>query len=327
MKNIRINGALYGIVFMLIHTLCLSLIDVSAKILRKSELSSGFVVFCYKFSLLLIILPFIIYKRNQYLKSDRIFVHIIRSISGTLGALFFYHGLKFLPMADAAAIENIQYLIIFCLGFVIFKEKISKTKIVGIIVGFIGALIVVRPDWFFSSTSKIVQANADKTYIYIIIAICCWAFNSIIIKMLGNTEHNMTQMFYILLFASIISFPTAIFEWNNINIVGINLPLNPSLIDFKKFNIGTENILLIFCMALIYFIHNSAYFLSLRSELSIVVPFRYTKLIFSGIFGYIAFKEKVEIESLIGYGTIFLSSLILARYQMKKRKSKHELLK
>ena len=316
-----VNSSVIGIILMIVNSITLALIDIMAKVLR-ADMSSGTIVFCYKFTLFIMILPWVLRHGLKYLKTKRIHVHILRSFTGTLGALFFFQGLKYVTAADAAALENVQYLFIFCLGFILFKEKITKTKIAAIALGLLGAIVVVYPDIIsFNGASTNIKPMGH--YIYTIIAISLWSLNSVIIKILGNTEDNRTQMFYVLLFACIISFPTALFKWDLIDISGFSLPLSPSLVDFNNLNLSWWHFALLFTMAIVYFVHASAYFHSLRSELSVVVPYRYTKLVFSALLGYMFFMETVNFDSLIGYIFIIASGLVLLRYQMRKtRKSK-----
>ncbi len=306
---------LSGIILMIINCATLAMIDVMAKVLR-ADMSSGMIVFCYKFTLFILILPWVMRHGFKYLKTKRIHVHILRSLTGTIGALFFFQGLKYISVADASALENVQYLVIFCLSFILFKEKITKTKVTAITIGLVGALIVVHPDLFSIGVQRNIKPISN--YVFTLIAISMWALNSVIIKLLGNTENNKTQMFYVLLFASIISFPTAFFKWEGIDIFSYSIPLAPKLLNFSALNLSWWHFALLFSMALVYFVHASAYFHSLRSELSVVVPYRYTKLAFSALLGYIFFKETIALNSLIGYALIIVSGLMLLRYQIRK---------
>mgnify|MGYP000237534613 CR=1 FL=1 len=317
-----VNSPIIGIILMIVNSITLALIDIMAKVLR-ADMSSGTIVFCYKFTLFIMILPWVLRHGLKYLKTKRIHVHILRSFTGTLGALFFFQGLKYVTAADAAALENVQYLFIFCLGFILFKEKITKTKIAAIILGLLGAIVVVYPE-ILSFDGAGGNIKPISSYIYTIIAISIWSLNSIIIKILGNTEDNRTQMFYVLLFACIISFPTAFFKWNLVDFAGFNLPLSPSSLDFSTLQLSWWHFALLFTMAIVYFVHASAYFHSLRSELSIVVPYRYTKLAFSALLGYMFFMETINFNSLVGYILIIVSGFMLLRYQMRKTKKSRQ---
>jgi S-adenosylmethionine uptake transporter len=125
-------------------------------------------------------------------------------------------------------------------------------------------------------------------------------------------------MFYLLLCASILSIPPAFIQWNQATIFGFDLPLSPKIINIFEINFKLEHFLLLGVIAACYFVHAVAYFNALKSELSVVISFRYTKLIFSGLLGYLIFNEQHQNASYIGYVLIILAGLLLVRAQIRK---------
>ncbi|WHQ46563.1 MAG: DMT family transporter [Candidatus Midichloria sp.] len=316
--------SLYGILFMLVNTLALAGLDIAVKILRQ-DLHAGIIVFLYKFSLLIIILPWVLKDGLKRLKTQRIMSHMLRSLLSVAGALCFYHGLYFVNMADAAALENLQYLIVAIFGIMFFSEEISISKIAAIILAFIGAIIVVNPEIISEfGTINIKGSRYNKGYILILIATSFWACNTITVKLLSSTEHNKTQMFYLLLTASILSIPPAFIKWSKITIWNINLSLIPEFIDLSSIDLKLDHLLLIGFIAACYFIHGIMYFNALKSELSVVIPFRYTKLMFSAFLGWLFFAEQHSNFSYIGYTLIIAAGLLLVRSQMQKISKKKE---
>ncbi|MDJ1407785.1 MAG: DMT family transporter [Candidatus Midichloria sp.] len=308
--------SLYGISFMLVNTLALAGLDIAVKTLRQ-DLHAGIIVFLYKFSLLIIILPWVLKDGLKRLKTQKIMSHMLRSLFSVAGALCFYHGLYFVNMADAAALENLQYLIVTIFGILFFSEEISVSKIVAIILAFIGALIVVNPE-IISGFGTIQSTSYNKGHILILLAISFWACNTITVKLLSSTEHNKTQMFYLLLTASILSIPPAFIKWSEVTLWNINLPLIPEFIDLSTIHLKLDHILLIGFIAACYFIHGVMYFNALKSELSVVIPFRYTKLMFSAFLGWLFFAEQHSKFSCIGYTLIIIAGLLLVRSQVQK---------
>ena len=309
--------SLYGILFMLINTLALAGLDIAVKTLRQ-DLHAGMIVFLYKFSLLIIILPWVLKGGIKLLKTKRLASHILRSLFSVAGALCFYHGLYFVNMADAAALENLQYLIVAIFGILFFSEELSAAKISAIVLAFLGAVIVVNPEIISDFSNASVLANYNKGHILILLAISFWACNTITVKLLTSTENNKTQMFYLLLTASILSIPPAFIQWQEISIFGTNLPLSPVLLDLSNLNIKIDHLLLIAFIAGCYFIHGVMYFNALKSELSVVIPFRYSKLMFSAFLGWLFFAEQHNSFSYIGYALIIMAGLLLVKSQVYK---------
>jgi len=318
------SHALYGILFMLINTMALAGLDIAVKMLR-ADLHAGMIVFLYKFGLLIVILPWILRDGLERLKTKRIAFHLLRSFFSVAGALCFYHGLYFVDMADAAALENLQYLIVAIIGIIFFSEELTISKILAIILAFLGAMVVVNPNILLLLKGSIPeQSNYNNGHLLILLAISFWACNTITVKLLSNTEHNKTQMFYLLLTASILSIPSAFVTWTGVSVFGLSLPLMPELLDLSGINFKINHIYLLSFIAVCCFIHGIAYFNALKSELSIVIPFRYSKLMFSAFLGWFFFAEQHNEISYIGYALIIAAGLLLVKSEVQKFSKKRK---
>ncbi len=323
--------ALVGIMFMLCNTASLAISDIALKILR-GELPSPLIVFLYKFGLLIVTIPWIFFHGAKHIKTTKIHFHILRSFFGTFGAISFAQGLKDISMVSAAAFENLQYIVVVLLGAAFFNDRLTKTKIWAIVLGFVGACIVINPSIIKSLfigdiLSLSFNENPFAKYGYTILAISCWSVNSVLVKTLGNTEHNKTQMFYLLVFSSMWSLPAAFIKWNIVEVLGHHMPILPSLYDPGIGILQTTHVLLLTLMGCCYFIHGIAYFNALKHDLSIVIPFRYTKLIFSGFLGYTLFQEDIDRYSIAGYFLIICASFMLIRYEVRKRRKYKSIVK
>ena len=308
---------------MLLNTVALAILDISAKTLRET-MGSAHIVFLYKGILLLAILPWVFNKGFKGLRTERIYVHIVRSFFSVLGSIFFVHGLHYVNMADAAALENIQYVFLAFIGMLFFKEEPTIVKILAMVLGFLGAVIVVNPQVLGYFTGEQVTVPKDMLYGFTLMAIGFWTMNSVLVKILGRTEKSKIQLFYLMFFTCLWTTPFIFIEWNFVNLFGFDLQLMPSkFVGFSSFNVQPSDLKFLFLMALCFFAHGVAYFKALKRELSIVITFRYTKLLFSGVLGYMFFVEVPGKVSFIGYALITLSGIILllAEYaKARKRK-------
>jgi drug/metabolite transporter (DMT)-like permease len=312
-----------GILFMLLNTIALAILDISAKTLRET-MGSAHIVFIYKGILLLAILPWVFNKGFvDGLRTEKIYVHLVRSFFSVLGSIFFVHGLHYVNMADAAALENIQYVFLALIGVVFFKEEPTIIKILALILGFCGAVIVVKPSVLQFITGQDVISSGDVAYGYTLMAIGFWTMNSVLVKILGRTEKSKIQLFYLMFFTCLWTTPFIFIEWHEVSIFGFEVQLIPvKYIGFSAFNVAPENFKYLILMAACFFIHAVAYFKALKREMSIVITFRYTKLLFSGILGYMFFMEIPNKVSLIGYTLIIISGLILLLAEYMKARNK-----
>lgn len=307
---------------MLLNTVALAILDISAKTLRET-MGSAHIVFLYKGILLLAILPWVFNKGFKGLRTERIYVHLVRSFFSVLGSLFFVHGLHYVNMADAAALENIQYVFLAFIGILFFKEELTVIKIVAMMFGFCGAVIVVNPGVLSTVTGESFKVSGDVIYGYTLMAIGFWTMNSVLVKILGRTEKSKIQLFYLMFFTCLWTTPFIFIEWNTVNIFGMNLQVIPrKYIGFSGFNVQSGDIKFLLLMALCFLVHAVAYFKALKREMSIVITFRYTKLLFSGILGYLFFTEVPTKVSFVGYTLIIFSGLVLLLAEYIKARNK-----
>lgn len=318
----RHSDAMYGILFMLINMLAMTCIDTSSKLLRAS-MSAAHIVLLYKFFLLLVMLPWVLNKGLSALKTEKLHIHLIRSLLSVLGLLFFIQGLHYIDMADAAVLENIQSILLVFIGIVFFGEQKSITKIIAVLIGFLGAIIVVNPSIIDSS---FIQMKSDKYYGFTLIGIGFWTLNSVTVKILGRTEKNKTQMFYLVFFSFLWSIPIALFKWEVVPILGLELNLIPkAVISLSEIKIQFWHLKYIVFMAVCHFIHGITYFRALQSDISVIEPFRYSKFIFNAIFGYFIFNEMPRMSAYVGFAFIVLSGMLLLFSEVRKI-SKHKKL-
>jgi drug/metabolite transporter (DMT)-like permease len=321
-KGYRTQDALPGIIFMIINTLALSLVDINSKLLKSFGMQSTHIVFYYKTLLFLCILPWVLSKGIP--KTKKIRVHFFRSILSVLASICFVSGLKYISIADASALENTKALLVVMAGVLFFGDKLTKTKTVALLTGCLGAFIVANPS-FLSNPNSTEQLQTNPTgYIFIIMAVVLWSLNSITIKILGKTESHRGQTFYLMLFASVFSAIFALVKWKSVGKIGqLDLTILPAGINnLDDMWLNPDYIKYLAMMALCYFIHNLSYFQSLKSDMSVVIPFRYTKLVFSGILGFLMFDEVPYEQSYFGYLLIIVSGLLLLRYEIRRAKRK-----
>lgn len=317
---------LYGIVLMLIHALALTILYANNKFIMEF-ISSNQLVFLYKTAVLLGALPWILKNGKQSLKTDRLHLHLLRGIVSTSGGLLFTYGLSKVDIASATAINKMEPILLMLLASFYFKEKLSTEKIVTIILSMLGMLMVSYQvvAWGESGLNFPWLNNGGKissfNYYYLIIfgAVLLWTVNSSIVKSLGSTESNKTQLFYISLISVLFSMPFALCSWKWANIGGIQLPYFDSF--HSIFNIGlTKSLIgLIMLSALMHFLHVICYFQSMKvAEMSVVIPFDYARLVFGAIFGYVFFHEEPTFSAFMGYLLILVSGVYLLRHTSKK---------
>ena len=169
-KLLKPSKLLIGIILMLIHAAALSSIYVIAKRLGRS-ISGDQVALLYKSGGLLCTIPLLFnggVKNN--LQTKKIKLHILRSIFSLSATICFYRGLLAVPAVDAAAITFLEPIIALLVGVIYFKENITSTKILLIVLCLAGTLLIIQPGF----------QSFNKSYLYLIGALIFWAMNNLI---------------------------------------------------------------------------------------------------------------------------------------------------
>jgi drug/metabolite transporter (DMT)-like permease len=292
-KHVECNGRpILGVFLILLHALSIAVMYILIKDLTH-HLSPFQVAFLYKITLFVMILPWCLWgghKKN--LKTKKLGMHLARGAFSFLGTLCFIIAISNLTTTDATAISYLEHILVIVIGVLYFKEKVDHAKIIMIVLSFVGALFVIKPG--------IVIFN--KYYIFLFLALGFWAMNCTVIKILGATERSKAQIFYMTLFSGILSLPMALYEWR------------PTELWQSKYVVG---------IALVYLIHSVAFFKALRyGNISTIMPFDYSRLIFTGILSYLLLGEVPDYYSISGYVMIALGGIYLIYHEYGKLKSR-----
>lgn len=290
----KISQKNYGILMMLIHALAFAIIySIKKKI--TADLHPIQIAFLYKLFVLLMVLPWCIIggvKKN--LKTKKIGIHASRGAFSIMGTVCFLYGLKYIPATDAAAITFLENVIVVLIGVLYFKEKFNYSKFILIFLGLIGAIFIIQPGF----------NNFNGKYIFLFFALMFWSFNNISIKVLGKTERSRSQVFYVALFSCMLTLPLAIANWQ---------PVGP--IHYKY----------LIMISLLYLVHLVAIFKAFKfADFSVVMPFDYTRLVFTGILSYLVLGEVPDVFKLAGYACIIIGGLVMIEYETRQSRKRRK---
>lgn len=304
---------------MAMNGLSLAVLYAVVKVLRE-DLDSSLIVFLYKTMILILILPWVFSKGLSAIKTPYFKLHLIRGFLSTMGSLCWAYGIKFCYVATATAILQMEQVLWVVIGLIFFNEKITKTKISVIIIAILGAIMIV-----FSNDNGRGALGFHYGYLFIILAVVFYTINSTVVKILGQKAKNKTQVFYVMLFSMIFSYPFAFYDWEIIRFLGIPITAPIRHLSFSEFGLELWHFKYIAILAACYFTHAVSVFLSLRyGDLSVVMPFFYSKLIGSVLIGYIFLGEALSSTTLLGVMFIFMGGVMLVRYENKKQKRRKQ---
>lgn len=236
-------------------------------------------------------LPGIIYHGIGHVKTASIKAHWSRAISGTIGMLSWFYALTITPPNDAVALSFIVPIITTLLAVIFLKELVGWQRWLAMFIGFGGVLIILRPG----------SGAVGLGGLLVIASTFTWAVSNILIKKLAGIDRPRVIAFYMTLFMIPLSLPFAITTWQT-----------PT----------AETLLWLIAVA---FAANMAQ-LSLASsyskaDISDVLPFDFSRLIFVSIFSYFLFEQVIDIWTIIGALVIFASAVYIVKRQNYERKT------
>jgi len=93
------------------------------------------------------VLPFLLaFGGWAALQVQNLGLNLLRGVLMAVGSIAFFAALKAMPLADAIAIFFVQPTIVTLLSVVFLKEALDLRRIAAVLVGFGGALLVIRPN-------------------------------------------------------------------------------------------------------------------------------------------------------------------------------------
>ena len=247
-----------------------------------------FIVMVRNFFGLIFFLPQIAKNYQSVLRTKRIKIHIFRGVNGLFSMLFWFNAIALIPLSEAVSISFIIPIITTVLAVIFLKEKTKPHTWSACLIGFIGILIILRPGF----------KEFSPAYFYCFASVILWTNSNFLIKSMTKTEKPQTIVAYMSFVMLIVSIPFAFPYMQPIN--------------FEAFcyfaALGLVSNLTHICISNAY----------AKTDLSVVQPFDFTRLIFTAIISYFAFGEVIDSWVICG-SLVILSGAILVMPKHKKK--------
>jgi len=237
---------------------------------------------------LIIIFPYLIKKKFIPYKTKNFKFYFIRGLFNLPMMILGFGALVYVPFEQFKALHFLSPIIVVLLSFIIFREKVYMYRILALVIGFIGMLIIVRPG--------IVDFNIGT--IMILISLTFWSLIIIVSKFVSKDDSPITMVTYQYTLMTIFALPLAIYFWQM-----------PSL----------QSLIFVFIGAISGTILHLSLALSYKyAELSVTQPVWFSGLIFGSAFGFFVFNETPDVWTWIG-GMVVFSSVLLITYNEKSK--------
>ncbi|MCB1651836.1 MAG: DMT family transporter [Alphaproteobacteria bacterium] len=285
--NNNTDKILHGMAYALLSIFLLSVMSACAKTLSETHHVVETVFYRNAIALIPFLTYILVFKKYEYLKTNRPFRVMLRVLVGTTGLFVTFAAWKHLPLADATVIFFTSTLLAPALAFFILKEHIGPHRWSAILIGFTGILFIAHP-------------SGEADLLGIAFAFCAALLHSCIHIILRSlkTESHMMVTFYFILGGALIPALAMPFIATPVHSEEIPIFLLLGLTG------GAAQILLA-----------GAY---RYAPVSVVAPFHYTGLIWASGFDILIWKTVPGWSVFVGAAIIITANLYILHRERKK---------
>lgn len=203
----------------------------------------------------------------------------------------YFGALAFIPLADASAIMMLSPIIVTALSVPLLGEQVGPRRWAGVAVGFVGALLIVRPGMgamHWAALLALTGALSNALY-------------NIMTKVLTRTEPLMTTLVYSATVGAAASALAVPFFWTTPDLVGW----------IKLASLGVMGGVSHYCLIAAF----------TNAPAATVAPFLYTNLIWAGLYGYFLFDHLPDRWTVIGAAGIVGAGLYIFRRERQAKEN------
>lgn len=139
------SPVLSGALLVLVSAACVAVDTVLAKVVTQ-EVHPLVLVFFRNLFGVVALSPWLVKARRAAFSTERLGLHIVRAGVKILGLGCFFYGVSAIPLATATAIAFATPLFAAAGAAVCFGESLRRGRLLAILLGFAGVLIVLRPE-------------------------------------------------------------------------------------------------------------------------------------------------------------------------------------
>lgn len=269
---------------------CFSFMNIVIRDLSY-DIASPYMVFLRNLMSLLIMLPLIAVQGSGTLKTTRMQGHFFRALVGSCAMQLWFYAITIMPITEATALSFITPLFVTLIAIFYLKEKVGIRRIMALVAGFAGAVIIIQPG------GEMFQAHG----MFVVVSAMLMAVATMLVKALSNTEPPERIVFYMALYMTIFSFPLAI--------AYLQTPTVDILL--RAFYIALFSTLAHLFLVRAY----------QRAPMTLLMPFDYTRLIFTGIMAYFLFHEIPDMWTIAGSVIIVASTVYITHREAIKKQA------
>jgi drug/metabolite transporter (DMT)-like permease len=279
-----------GIALALTATLIFSTQDATSKLLVQSV--SPFQMTMMRFWAFGALALFLAWRKGpvkEALRTGHPWLQVARGALLITDIWFFVLSLRTLQLPELQSITLVYPLLVTLFAIPLLGERVGIFRISAVVVGFLGALVIVRPG----------GVPLDWGVVYGVASGACYALYLVLTRKVSSTDSPTTSMAFVGLVGLVISSAVGVFFWEP-------LDLQTTLL--------VGYIMLTGCVA-----HGMMILALSNAPASVLQPFNYTALPWSIVLSYFIFQHLIDPVSLAGAAVIVAAGLVVMARERFRR--------
>ncbi len=282
------SSPLAGILLLLAAMMLVPMMDGLAKAL-SAGFSTSQIVWARYFFHLAFLAPLVLWRYGgAALRPKRPLAQLLRGGLLLGSTLLFFAAIREMPLADAIALIFVYPFIVTALSPLLLGEQVGIRRWSAVLVGFAGALIVIRPGLGVFQWSALLALGAGSVYALYVMAT----------RKLAGSNPPLVTLAYTALLGAVVMSAIAPFDWTA-----------PAPADWAM-------------MALMGAIAAGGHFLVImayeRAPASLLSPYGYSEIVMATAVGYLAFGDFPDAGTWLGVAVIIASGVYIAIRERKR---------
>ena len=225
------------------------------------------------------------------IKRDRLGLHLFRNLAHFSGQNLWFLAVASIPFSQLFALEFSTPVWVALLAPLFLGEVLTKQRVLAVILGFAGVLIVARPD----------INQFDFAIVAAVACAICFAGSMMATKSLTSDQSITCILFWLTLMQLAMGLVATVFTGTIAFPEGINI--------FWIVIVGIGGLTAHFCIT------NA---LALAPAI-VVIPLDFMRLPLISVIGFLAYGEAFELPILVGAGVIFIAILVNLKAEKQRQ--------
>jgi drug/metabolite transporter (DMT)-like permease len=285
----RILRAILSIIF---SVLCFSVLNAMSKTLSQTYPVIEVIWGRYIFAFVFMVAIFLPRAGMALFRWHNVPSQIVRGLLLFFSSFLYFHGIVDMPLASAASISLTSPLIVTALSSSFLGEPVGPKRWAAVMVGFVGALIVVRPG----------SAHFEWHSLWIVGSTISSSLYQLFSRRYGQAERPDASATMATIVGTAVALPMLPFEW-----------VTPTF--------GWHWVLFVGMGIMAGVGH---YFLTIaysQAPAAVVAPFNYVQLLGAALLGYLVFGDFPDFWTWVGAGVIICSGLYLGHIERQRHQA------